>query len=263
MSAIDKVFTIPELLEKVLLVLPEKDLLLNQRVTKIWRDVVTTSPLVRRKLFFTAELLLPDADNPNYLKYNCFHYTKQSSLQPIVALPSQDVRYNPLLEPFMGQHPPSVGEYPTTGPDTPLRMDCPDASWRKMHWCDPVPALILPRPYKTTDNGYCIYDWVDSYRRWRGAIIGVRPRLLTSIEVKPSETHDQGLHPWGDATDSWIIKLMFPIGKELFVSLHSLNDSYIGLMQYQVNRIYNWISYAAIFRNEDQSLALAEPLEYH
>ena len=41
-----------ELLEQILLSLPLKDVLLMQRIGKIWRDVVMKSHKLRRSLFF-------------------------------------------------------------------------------------------------------------------------------------------------------------------------------------------------------------------
>ena len=44
--AAQKVFAIPELLELILLQLPERDALLDQRVSVKWRDTIATSPKI-------------------------------------------------------------------------------------------------------------------------------------------------------------------------------------------------------------------------
>ena len=56
MATASRVFAIPELLENILLHLPECDLLLAQRVNKSFRDVNTASLHLQRKLFFTADV---------------------------------------------------------------------------------------------------------------------------------------------------------------------------------------------------------------
>ena len=69
MTAVSRVFTISELLENILLHLPERRLLLAQRVSKSFRDVTTASVRLQRKLFFTADVDSGDGCIPN-LKWN-------------------------------------------------------------------------------------------------------------------------------------------------------------------------------------------------
>lgn len=56
MSSTQRVFNIPELLENVLLYIPERDLLLSQRVNQTFQDTIIHSPRLQRKLFYTADL---------------------------------------------------------------------------------------------------------------------------------------------------------------------------------------------------------------
>lgn len=58
-----KAFAIPEILEMVLSQLPERDLLLDQRVNSTWQGVIKTSQSLRRKLFYTADLVGAISDN--------------------------------------------------------------------------------------------------------------------------------------------------------------------------------------------------------
>lgn len=69
MAAASRVFAIPELLEKILLYLPERDLLLTQRVNKAFRNVADSSLHLQRKLFLRADVDSEDGPVPN-LKWN-------------------------------------------------------------------------------------------------------------------------------------------------------------------------------------------------
>ena len=60
MTAASPVFAIPELLENILLRAPERDILLAQRVNTFFRDIITTSSHLQRKLFFIADTVLED-----------------------------------------------------------------------------------------------------------------------------------------------------------------------------------------------------------
>lgn len=64
MTAASPVFAIPELLENILLHVPERDLLLAQRVNTFFRDITTTSSHLQRKLFFIADTVLEDGQVP-------------------------------------------------------------------------------------------------------------------------------------------------------------------------------------------------------
>ena len=46
------VFAVAELFEAVLLQLPQRDLLVLQRVSHRWRDTIANSPIAQEKLFF-------------------------------------------------------------------------------------------------------------------------------------------------------------------------------------------------------------------
>lgn len=59
MASATQVFAVPELLEMILLRLPERDLLLSQRVNTTWRNLTKTSPHIQRKLFYKAEVCDP------------------------------------------------------------------------------------------------------------------------------------------------------------------------------------------------------------
>ncbi|KAK4965373.1 hypothetical protein LTR42_012129 [Elasticomyces elasticus] len=50
--AAQQVLDLPELLESILLILPMRDLLLAQRVSKTFQQVILSSPHIQRALFF-------------------------------------------------------------------------------------------------------------------------------------------------------------------------------------------------------------------
>ena len=56
MTTEPRIFAIPELLERILLHFPERDLLLAQRVNRCFRDIITASVQLQRKLFLTADI---------------------------------------------------------------------------------------------------------------------------------------------------------------------------------------------------------------
>ena len=68
MTAAEKVFDIPELCEAILLQLPPQDLLVSaQRVSKFWRDSITSSTAIQRKRFFKQ---IPSSGNDDVPKAN-------------------------------------------------------------------------------------------------------------------------------------------------------------------------------------------------
>ena len=71
MTTESRIFAIPELLENILLHLPERDLLLAQRVNRSFRDVITASVHLQRKLFLTADMKSEDG-LVTKLKWNPF-----------------------------------------------------------------------------------------------------------------------------------------------------------------------------------------------
>ena len=50
-SPAERLFLVPELAEKVLLLLPQGDILVQQRVCRSWSDTIASSPPLKRKLF--------------------------------------------------------------------------------------------------------------------------------------------------------------------------------------------------------------------
>ena len=67
MTAASPVFAIPELLENILLRVPERGLLLAQRVNTFFRDIITNSSHLQRKLFSIADTILADGQVPELM----------------------------------------------------------------------------------------------------------------------------------------------------------------------------------------------------
>ena len=56
MASTLQVFSTPELLEHFLLYIPERDLLLSQRVNHTFRNLIKNSPRLQSRLFYTADI---------------------------------------------------------------------------------------------------------------------------------------------------------------------------------------------------------------
>ena len=80
MSAVAKVFNIPELLTFILANTPPISLLQLQRVNRIWYDAIRASPELQSKLFFKADLCDMDSDIEDF-EWNpfCSLYSEQPS----------------------------------------------------------------------------------------------------------------------------------------------------------------------------------------
>lgn len=70
---------IPELIEAILLELPNQDLLLDQRVCQLWRDTITSSPTIQEKLFYKPlSISTISPDNPLRINPMLSHLMLQS-----------------------------------------------------------------------------------------------------------------------------------------------------------------------------------------
>jgi F-box domain len=124
---LDTVFSIPELLETVLLQLSLRDLLHAQRVSQVWKDIIKNSPLLQKKLFFQ-----PISDEDHEPEFNPFF---QSLFPPFFDLDDFGSQYD--------CHKPSAIyelEWYKDG-DFRGRVMRPEASWRRMFPVQP-PAKI-------------------------------------------------------------------------------------------------------------------------
>ena len=100
MTVASSVFAIPELLENVLVHVPEHDLLLVQRVNTFFRDIITTSSHLQRKLFFKADTVIEDGQVPELTWNPFFKVFKpgKGPSYPIPRLPSSFEMYTSYYE---------------------------------------------------------------------------------------------------------------------------------------------------------------------
>ncbi|KAL6237201.1 hypothetical protein BDW75DRAFT_88479 [Aspergillus navahoensis] len=138
----ERVFLLPELLEAVLSNLPQRDLLLVQRVNRTWLEIISHSRLLQQKLFFQ---------------------TTRARLQPCKEF---TVEFNPLLQEMFPAFYPDDETLNWEDSCIGTSCDCyhggprelraqawfgseisrqavlrPDASWRRMFPSDPAPRL--------------------------------------------------------------------------------------------------------------------------
>ncbi|KAK3628704.1 hypothetical protein LTR56_015665 [Elasticomyces elasticus] len=146
-SVFNAVLLTTELLERILSHLPMKDLLLAQRVSPKWRDVICQSPLLQQQLFlprreeFVWNLTLADAETGSgltltRLSADIYHQTPDNCPNAIHAGDINEMTvqlidlYN-LFESATASHkspPPDILEVNCKL----LAFSCPTASWRKM-----------------------------------------------------------------------------------------------------------------------------------
>ena len=100
MAACDSVIATSELLEKIILHLPLQDILLNQRVSSLWRAIIQESPQIQRVLFMkpsSAERL----DNEHQTAGGDAELTEKWW----TTLGREfDVEFGPVLNPFMQKY---------------------------------------------------------------------------------------------------------------------------------------------------------------
>lgn len=85
---VDTISTLaPEMLELILLQLPETQLFVVQRVCSKWRDMIETSPPIRKKMFLAADGdVLDPTGNPHNSLYHYVAYTAALRLNPMAEL---------------------------------------------------------------------------------------------------------------------------------------------------------------------------------
>ncbi len=85
MSPANQVFATLELLEMILLHLPERDLILGQRVNTTWHNLTKSSPQLQRKLFYKADVcnVTPMSD----IEWNWLYLNFKDLLHCVVPRP--------------------------------------------------------------------------------------------------------------------------------------------------------------------------------
>ena len=151
-SAASKVFNTVELLESILLELPCKDIVLAQRVSKIWQGTVTGSLELQKALYFVpsqlpAIRLLPDGAPPaTTLKR--FRRKWEISLPPDEltardisgSIAKGQVTLNPLFTSLFSK---TGDEYRFVYNRTNAVADIGDSSWKNMYLTQPPCIEIM------------------------------------------------------------------------------------------------------------------------
>ncbi|KAI9372309.1 hypothetical protein BJX61DRAFT_508003 [Aspergillus egyptiacus] len=142
-SATNKVLSLAELLEQILFNLPQRDLLLAQRVSGRWRNIIENSPPLQKKLFFQPSRIcpLPRGDENEHVEINPLvdelfpMFTAINVLNPWFNCMDDDFDYQSTGVCAIRNQ----GWYQCeTRRKAFLR---PEASWRRMFVSDPPPRL--------------------------------------------------------------------------------------------------------------------------
>lgn len=169
MAASERVFSIPELHEAILLCLDMREVLLAQRVSREWQTATAYSIKLQRKLFFAS----PPGAALRLVPVPASLF-RASNLDRKVAI-VQEIELNPLLNRLMKV---TVHQRKRIGIGLQMEygaLGSKDASWRSMQvtsppvamlWLllDPIPGVLnhIARPVK--GDGLTIGALVDSLR---------------------------------------------------------------------------------------------------
>ncbi|KAF2770613.1 hypothetical protein EJ03DRAFT_326239 [Teratosphaeria nubilosa] len=169
-SSINQVFRLPELLELILLNLPQRDILLCQRTSRNFRQTVEGSIRLQRALFFAPDWNLRGRSNDPYAATNRSDRRKPENNR--ILRRAFDANY-PTVTLHIENHAPIPSEsaigkrgserwtwdvcisFPA-GDKTPTHrpaVDYPEASWRRMYISQPPPqTLHLVRRWQKSLN---------------------------------------------------------------------------------------------------------------
>lgn len=167
--------------------LSQKDLLLNQRVNTHWRDLIGSSPLLQRKLFFKVDVLPLDISNP-------------------AEVPAME--WNALLEEFIS---PSIHGHVAITLTKLQNWDYPAASWRKMHLSNPSSSVLRLFRRQPSPLPPCPWTWYGMLYDTAGTQLG----LLTSMRWHSFSTQTRNSYRRGH---DLVEKIKFPIVAEILVS---------------------------------------------
>jgi hypothetical protein len=154
-TAATRTFALPELLEQILLHLPQRDLLLAQRVSRPFHLTITSSPRIQRELFFAPDPFLPSSPitylNPTTGRTSA-HTRPRNNRLLLRAFPG----VYPTVSPVLVNLPPSREDlnlgrpgpeswswdlcisFPATGQaETSVATAYEGASWRRMFLSQP------------------------------------------------------------------------------------------------------------------------------
>ena len=122
-TARTKVFAVPEILEMVLVRLPDLDALRCKRVNRACRDTIIKSRTLQRKLFYECDLVNADVDNPSpgedLLRLETNPFIQLLQKRQFLDRQNERIHYHELG-----------------------KLDYPEASWKKMYFTRPALCTI-------------------------------------------------------------------------------------------------------------------------
>lgn len=182
-SAVATVLAVPELLELILLQLPQKDLLLSQRTSRCFRETISGSLRCQRALFFAADYKhsthacdsvwdsASDSRRPENNRLLLRALPGSYPTLTLVVLNDSSMPHRRDSAAFVedGAEQPAVKEqhtwtvcvsYPSTGEPEVHHpsVKYPEASWKRMLMCQPpTTALHLVRRWQRSSNAAIFY----------------------------------------------------------------------------------------------------------
>lgn len=202
-TAATRTFALPELLEQILLHLPQRDLLLDQRVSRPFHNTISSSPKLQRALFFAPDPFLPSSPitylNPTTGTTSA-HTRPQNNRLLLRAFPG----VYPTVSPVLVNLPPSREDlnlgrpgpeswswdlcisFPATGSALPAETSAATAyegaSWRRMFLSQPpCKQLHLVRRWRKNpmvaierEGGITMGDFVGEVEKgaWSQGFVG-------------------------------------------------------------------------------------------
>ena len=150
-----------ELLESILQYLPMQDLLLDQRVSRYWRDIIQSSPQLRRQTFLGFVSAGHVTDN-ELSRFVCNNKTPvasicessassdSSSLSSSQTSNSSMVHFNPVF--------PSQGDIIRTRTSQFREKPESNKSWLEMYLTQPPCRFAEATVYYTKSKGFMVWD---------------------------------------------------------------------------------------------------------
>lgn len=210
-AAVETVVASPELLTAVLLYLPTKDLLLSQRVSRFFRDLIISAPALQEALYFRApkphrpEAPRKNADNDDDKDNNDSDDDEQPDDETMKFVPNPLLleRFSPFYATEGAMYTEDLKQIFWTETDNRIAaITRRGASWRRM-----LPGLPPPKAIRTCEDPH-YYDEADDitgefiFFRWLvGANVGGCINMGQLYDLCASFILVE--HPYGQFSVSW------------------------------------------------------------
>lgn len=187
-SAVEQVFQLPELLEVILLHLPQRDILFSQRVNMLFRDTILNSQKIQRVLFFLPDWKLEAAVYNAYAVYNRpgkrpennrLLFRVFSGCYPTITSASSTIESSDSSDEAVSPDTKSTAEHwswsvciawpSESAPSYNQAVHYPEASWKRMLLSQPPPTELhlirrwqrSRKPAIVRQNGITLGDFVE------------------------------------------------------------------------------------------------------